>query len=220
MWALSTSNPDGSPARPYHHGSLRSALLDEAVRVLAEGDATSLSLRDLARRLGVSHAAPYRHFADKDSLLAAIAEQGFERLASEVDGAATQHPHEPARQLADAGWAYVRFALREPQHFQVMFGRSAPPQATHPHLLAAGQRAFGSLQHIVEEGQRAGVIASGESRELAVAAWSQVHGLATLLLDGQLRVADEVQCEALVRRCLHIQQAGLTPRSDTRFVKR
>lgn len=193
---------------------MRAALLDEAVRVLAEGDAASLSLRELARRLGVSHAAPYRHFADKDALLAAIAQQGFELLAAEVDQAAAQHPDEPAHQLSDAGWAYVRFALRRPQHFQLMFGRGPLPEGMDADLLAAGQHAFASLLAVIERGQRTGRIASGEPRELAVAAWSQVHGLATLLLDGQLGVADEAECEALVRRCIHIQQAGLIPRTS------
>src|SRR5579859_4246626 len=119
---MSTSTHAGRPARPYHYGNLRSALLAEALRALAEGGPASLSLRELARRLGVSHAAPYRHFADKDVLLAAIAQQGFELLAAEVEAAAAQHPDESLFQLADMGWAYVRFALRQPQHFQVMFG--------------------------------------------------------------------------------------------------
>jgi len=207
---MSTSAGQARPARPYHHGNLRSALLDEAVRVLAEAGVTNLSLRELARRLGVSHAAPYRHFADKDALLAAIAEQGFALLSSELDAAAAQHPDEPAYQLADTGWAYVRFALRNPQHFQVMFGRGAASQATHADLLAAGQHAFGSLLRVLEHRQRTGRIVSGELRDLAVAAWSLVHGLATLLLDGQLPVADEDECERLVRRCIQIQQVGLT----------
>src|SRR5579859_5179363 len=206
---MSTSTHRVRPARPYHHGNLRLALVAEAVRVLAEGDAASLSLRELARRLGVSHAAPYRHFADKDALLAAIAQQGFELLAAEVEAAAAQHPGDPARQLADTGWAYVRFALRQPQHFQVMLGRGAPPRTAYPDWLAAGQHAFDRLLGVVEQGQRAGRIVSGEPRELAVAAWSQVHGLATLLLDGQLPIADEAQCEALVRRCVQIQHGGL-----------
>jgi len=206
---MSTLTAGDRPARPYHHGNLRPALLAEAVRVLAEGDAASLSLRELARRLGVSHAAPYRHFADKDALLAAIAQQGFELLVAQVEAAAAQHPDEPARELADTGWAYVRFALHQPQHFQVMFGRGAPPATAYPEVLAAGQQAFGRLLRVIEDGQRAGRIVSGEPRELAVAAWSQVHGLAILLLDRQLPVVDEAECEALVRRCVQIQQVGL-----------
>jgi AcrR family transcriptional regulator len=197
-------------ARPYHHGTLRSALLAEALRVLAEGNPATLSLRELARRLGVSPAAPYRHFADKDALLAAIAQQGFELLSAELDAAAASHPAEPLRQLADTGLAYVHFALQQPQYFQVMFGRAATPQTQFPELLAAGRAAFGSLLRLIESGQRAGLVAPGDPRELAVAAWSQVHGLATLLLEHQLPLADDdTEYEALARRCIQIWHAGL-----------
>ena len=206
---MSTSSPDDGPPRPYHHGSLRSALLAEALRLLAEGNPAELSLRELARRLGVSPAAPYRHFADKDALLAAVAQEGFERLSAELEGAAGSHPDEPLRQLADIGWAYVRFALRQPQYFQVMFGRAATPQTSYPRLLAAGQSAFGILRRVIEGGQRAECLVQGDPRELAIAAWAQVHGLATLLLEGQLPLNDDTDGEALVRRCLDIQHAGL-----------
>jgi AcrR family transcriptional regulator len=188
---------------------LPQALVAEAVRVLAEGNPNALSLRELARRLGVSPAAPYRHFADKEALLAAVAQLGFELLSAELDSAADLHPDEPRRQLADIGWAYVRFALRQPQYFQVMFGRAETPQTTYPQLLAAGQSAFGTLVRVIEGGQRGGAVAPGEPRELAVAAWSQVHGLATLLLEGQLPLEDDTASEALVRRCLDILHVGL-----------
>jgi AcrR family transcriptional regulator len=181
----------------------------EAVRVLAEGNPAALSLRELARRLGVSPAAPYRHFADKDALLATVAQDGFEHLTAELEAAAAARPEEPERQLADIGWVYVRFALRQPQYFQVMFGRAATPQATYPELLTAGRSAFGVLQRVIESGQRAGWVAHGDAHELAVVAWSQVHGLATLLLEGQLQLEDEARCEALVRRSVDILHAGL-----------
>jgi AcrR family transcriptional regulator len=197
------------PARPYHHGTLRPALIAEAVHLLTEGNPAALSLRELARRLGVSPAAPYRHFADKDALLAAVAQEGFERLGAELGGAATVHPDDPLRQLADIGWAYVQFALRQPQYFQVMFGRAATPQTRYPRLLAAGQSAFGILQRVIEGGQQAGRVARGDPHELAIAAWSQVHGLATLLLEGQLPLEDDTDREALVRRCLDIFHAGV-----------
>jgi AcrR family transcriptional regulator len=206
---MSTSTPAARRLRPYHHGTLRPALVAEAVRLLAEGNPAALSLRELARRLGVSPAAPYRHFADKDALLAAVAQEGFEHLAAELDGAAAAHPHEPLRQLADVGWAYVRFALHQPQYFQVMFGRAATPQANYPELLAAGQSAFGILQRVIEGGQGAGRVVPGDVRELAVAAWAQVHGLATLLLARQLPLDYDTESEPLVRRCLQIQHAGL-----------
>ena len=179
------------------------------MRLLAEGNPAALSLRELARRLGVSPAAPYRHFADKDALLAAVAQAGFEHLGAELDGAAALHPDEPLRRLADIGWAYVHFALTQPQYFQVMFGRVATPHTRFPELLAAGQSAFGVVQRVIEDGQQAGGVAQGDPHELAVAAWSQVHGLATLLLEGQLGLEGTTGPEPLVRRCLDIFHAGL-----------
>ena len=207
---MSTSSAAGGVPRPYHHGALRSALIAEAVRLLAQGNPAALSLRELARRLRVSPAAPYRHFADKDALLAAVAQAGFELLSAELDVAAAQ-AHDPLRQLADIGWTYVRFALRQPQYFQVMFTRAAAPRTTYPELLAAGQAAFSILQRVIDGGQRAGRLAPGDARELAVAAWAQVHGLATLLLEGQLPRDDDSAGEALVRRSLQILVAGLAP---------
>jgi AcrR family transcriptional regulator len=206
---MSTSGSEARWRPPYHHGSLRPALLAEAVRVLADHGAAELSLRELARRLGVSHAAPYRHFADKDALLGALAQQGFELLAVDLEQAAAAHPDDALRQLLEIGWVYVRFALRQPQHFQVMFGVREIPQTDYPELLTAGQRAFGVLLGVIEAGQRAGQVAPGDSRELAVAAWTQVHGLATLLSAKQLPAADEQASEALVRRCLQVQHTGL-----------
>ena len=206
---MSTSASAAGRARTYHHGALRPALVAEALRLLADGDPASLSLRELSRRLGVSPAAPYRHFADKGALLAAIAQQGFEVLNAELDAAAAAHPDEPLRRLADIGWVYVRFALDQPQYFQLMFGRDVTPQVSHPELLAAGQSAFGILLRVIEGGQRVGQIAPGDPGELAITAWAQVHGLATLLLEGQLPVQDNTECEALVRRSLRIQEAGL-----------
>jgi AcrR family transcriptional regulator len=209
MFAMSTSVSPARRARPYHHGNLRPALLAEALRVLEQGDVATLSLRELARRLGVSHAAPYRHFADKDALLAAIAQQGFELLGDGLEDAAALHPDDPQHQLTETGWAYVQFALRHPQHFGVMFGRSTAFQASFPDLLAASRRAFGVLLRVIENGQLAGRFVPGIAHELALAAWSQVHGLATLLRERQLPVDSESDSEALVRRCLNIQQAGI-----------
>jgi len=213
---VSTSTSADGPLRAYHHGALRAALVAEAVRCLAEGNPAALSLRELARRLGVSPAAPYRHFADKDAPLAAVAQEGFERLSAELDAAAAQQPDDPVRQMADTGWAYVHFALRQPQYFQVMFGRAVTPQTTYPELVEAGRSAFSILRRVIEGGQRAGRVARGDPRDLAVAAWSQVHGLATLLLERQLPLQDDAECEALVRRCLDIQQSGFARRAPER----
>jgi AcrR family transcriptional regulator len=204
MLSVSTSNR----TRPYHHGALRQALIAEALQVISEGGAASLSLRDLARRLGVSHAAPRRHFSTLDALLAAIAEEGFALLAAAVEDAVATATS-PDEQLADAGWAYVRFALDHPHHFRVMFsGRLSSTQPTVP-LQTVMSRAYNVLLRTIEAGQAAGQLARGDASEFAAVAWSQVHGLATLLLERQLGPASNADAEAKVRRANRILVAGL-----------
>src|SRR5262245_18079756 len=167
-----------SRPRPYHHGRLRAALIAEALRVLAdEGGVEALSLRDLARRLGVSHAAPYRHFPTLDALLAALAEEGFSALAEALERATAGHDG-PVAQLGAAGWAYVRFALEHPHHFRLMFGGRLTGAPEAPGPWAAGRRAYAVLLRCIEAGQAAGRLVPADADELATAAWAQVHGLA------------------------------------------
>ena len=162
----------------YHHGDLRSALVEAGLDILAEGgDPGALSLREAARRAGVSAMAPYRHFADKDALLAAIATVGFERLASaqrEADAAAS-----PAAALKAQGVAYVAFACANPALFRLMFGAGSPRKADR--LAEAATASFGLLA------ERTGTVApSARTRDWTLANWSLVHGLAMLAVDGQL----------------------------------
>jgi AcrR family transcriptional regulator len=164
--------------RRYHHGDLRRALLGAAVDAIAERGPAGLSLRDVARRVGVSHAASTHHFVDKTGLLTAIAAEGYRLLAAELGAA-----WERTGSFLEVGVAYVRFALAHPAHFQVMF-RPELHRPGDPGLTAA-QRAAAELLY--------GPVASvgggdGErDRRLAgVAAWSLVHGLATLWLGGSL----------------------------------
>ncbi len=134
----------------------------------------ALSLREAARRAGVSHNAPYRHFADRAALLAALSAEGFDALAARMLAAAEDAP---ARRLAACGGAYVRFALDEPNLFRLMFGGLVRSPG-HPELAAAAARAYAVLQG--ETG------AAPEANPRAVAAWATVHGLAHLLLDQQI----------------------------------
>src|ERR1700686_452365 len=108
------------PQRPYHHGNLREALLQGAVRVIAESGPAAFTLREVARRTGVSHNAPYRHFRDKDALLAAVATEGFRKLTQAMRAAGAQ-PANALDKLKQSGLAYVHFAVRNPEHFTVMF---------------------------------------------------------------------------------------------------
>ncbi|MEU5938382.1 TetR/AcrR family transcriptional regulator [Micromonospora sp. NPDC047548] len=158
-------------SRAYHHGDLRRALLDAAVEAMAESGPAALSLRDLARRAGVSHAAPAHHFGDKAGLLTALAAQGFDLLTDALRGAGDD--------LAETGVAYVGFAVRHRAHFEVMF---------RPDLYRADDAEVTAARTRAGEVLRTGVARhTGRSPEVdSLAAWSIVHGFATLWLAGAL----------------------------------
>ena len=165
-------------ARPYHHGDLRRALLGAAVAALGERGPAALSLREVARRVGVSHAAPTHHFGDKRGLLTAVAEEGYRLLAAELRAA-----WERTGSFLEVGVAYVRFALQRRAHFEVMF-RPELYHSQEPALLAAKKAAadllYGPAASLSGDG------AAGDPQAAGLAAWSLVHGLATLWLNGNL----------------------------------
>lgn len=173
-------------AKPYHHGDLRQECLCAASTLLEENNIASLSLRAVAKKIGVSHAAPYRHFKDKESLLAGIASQGFETLSAQLAAAVSLHPNDPAAQLQEAGFKYVELALSNPQCTQLMFSDILPCDDTYPELKESGDTAFDGLKTIIEEGQQAGVFKQGDIELLALTAWSGIHGLSLLLIGGNL----------------------------------
>ncbi|SED45761.1 transcriptional regulator, TetR family [Streptomyces sp. 2131.1] len=157
--------------RAYHHGDLRRAVLTAALDVIRTEGPAALSLRDLARRAGVSHAAPAHHFKDRTGLLTAVAAEGYALFADTLAA---------APDLRERGVAYVRFATTHPAHFQVMFQPDLY-RTDDPDLLAAKDRATAEL--------RAGVATlapTGAPRLTGIAAWSLAHGFATLLLSGNL----------------------------------
>ena len=196
---------------PYHHGDLRNALIQAGLAILAEEGVDALTLRAVARRAGVSHAAPYRHFTDKEALLAAIAVQGFEMLAAAVYAAADRRPSDPAAQLEEASWAYVQFALAHPAHLRVMFGGLISTPTAHPGLRIAGATAFKRLVDIVQAGQQAGVIVDGTPEQLALTAWALVHGLAVLSIEHQIPESSgrATNPEQLTRMCGALLYRGL-----------
>ncbi|MFI2316567.1 TetR family transcriptional regulator [Streptomyces sp. CB00072] len=176
--------------RTYHHGDLRRVILDAALDVIATNGPGSLSLRDLARRAGVSHAAPAHHFKDRTGLLTAVAAEGYALFADALAG---------APDLRERGVAYVRFAATHPAHFQVMFQPDLH-RTDDPDLLAARARATEALRAGVADLPQAG---RGEDDRLAgVAAWSLAHGFATLLLSGNLSDAMEGRDPEAVFRSL------------------
>jgi AcrR family transcriptional regulator len=171
-------------AKPYHHGNLRETLLEAAIRLIAEIGPTAFTLREVARRAGVSHNAPYRHFRDRDDLMAAVAAQGFRELTRAMMEAAAPKSDALDR-LKHAGLGYVTFALRRPEHFTVMF--DAPiSKRKHPDSAAAGEEAFATLLGFVKHCQDAGRLPSGDLRQMALLAWTMVHGIAKLAITGRL----------------------------------
>ncbi len=200
MLTLSTLRWDKAA---YHHGSLRTALVEAGLAVLSEGgDHASLSLREAARRAGVSAMAPYRHFRDKEALLAAVATVGFERLAA-VQLEADQSP-DPVEAVIGQGVAYVAFACAEPALFRLMFGAGAVTKSGD--LAAAAQRSFRLLA------DRLAILAPPELAEAwTLRSWSLAHGLAALAVDNQLGLFAETPT-ALAERVLRLEFTPPKPR--------
>ena len=177
----------------YHHGNLPAALLRAAGKRLEKEGVAALSLRALTRRTGVSHAAPYRHFRDRDSLLAALAAEGFAILGREQREAAA------AGGLRAMGEAYVRFALAHPQRFRLMFGGQLQI-ARHPVLREVATKTFAGLSGALAS-RVGGAPGAGDA---SIAAWALVHGLSHLLLDRKLAGAprDPARVQEFVRAVL------------------
>jgi AcrR family transcriptional regulator len=169
----------------YHHGDLRQAVVEASLQLIAEQGIDSLSLREVARRAGVTHQAPYHHFPDKGALVDAIAEEGFGLLRDAMQ-AARQSLGDPEGRLAACGKAYVEFALGRPAYFQVMF---RPGRESKPVRGPAASQAYGVLVDAVREIQRAGGAQGVPEEEAVTLAWSAVHGFASLWLDGASRMS-------------------------------
>ncbi|SFL87717.1 TetR/AcrR family transcriptional regulator [Methylorubrum salsuginis] len=198
---MSTSRPAKAG---YHHGELREALVAAGLAILEEGgDPASLGLREAARRAGVSAMAPYRHFSDKDALLAAVATVGFERLRADLEGA-DRGGGEGRAALIAQGVAYVAFAASNSGLFRLMFKSCAvaPPEA----LPKASSEAFGVLAARV-----ATLVPAEQARDESLRCWSLVHGMAVLALDGVLGAELSGNAEAvlaLAERLLHLDARG------------
>jgi AcrR family transcriptional regulator len=173
------------PAAPYHHGDLRRALIETALAMVTEEGTWKFTLREVARRAGVSHAAPYNHFADKSALLAEVAALGFQALRRELEEAA-RRPRSSRQVLIGIAVAYARFGVGHPGHYRLMFGPELAEEERYPVLQQASDATFAALTTALERGQAAQEVRPGSVRDQALAAWSLVHGLTTLLIDQRL----------------------------------
>jgi AcrR family transcriptional regulator len=172
------------PERAYHHGDLRRAVLDEALRLIEERGHVDFTLREVARRVGVSHMAPYRHFADKRALLTAITVEAQRMLGDRIQAALDAAGTELRPRFLAAGWSYVHFALEAPAAFRVMY--SGEIDELDPGVTATLERSFGILLRFIEEAQSKGAFPRGDPRELATPIWAMHHGLAILAGTGAL----------------------------------
>jgi AcrR family transcriptional regulator len=195
----------------YQHGDLHEALIDAGVKLLMEGGADALSLRGAAQLAGVSHAAPYRHYKDKDALIAAIAERGFRLLTAkmrshlEASGA-----RKASRKLVALGVGYVMFGMEHPAYLQLIFGGFRSRTDMPPELAAAGAEAYSVLRDTVEAGIVSGELTKAEVDDVALACWSIVHGLSMLLIHGAVPKPETPQLEAaLVERLLGLLSRGI-----------
>ena len=175
-----------SSSRPYHHGNLRQALLLAAESALEARGVRELSLRELSRELGVSHASPQRHFPTKQDLIDALAIMGFERLSSVMAKAAEGPGKDISARLTKAGLAYVGFALKHPALFGLMFEAKRRP-GMQPELLTALVSAFSHVPKILHEGQEAGKIIAGDPDRLALTLGAALNGLVSFSIEGKVK---------------------------------
>jgi AcrR family transcriptional regulator len=170
--------------RPYHHGNLRTALLERAERTLRERGAQELSLRELAREVGVSHGAPRRHFADRQALLEALAEAGFARLGAELRGAADAAGEEFEPRLRATAAAYVRFATDDAALLELMF--AGKHRAGAGELQEAADRAFSVVLELILQGQAEGALEPGEPERVGFVMFATLQGIAALATGGMI----------------------------------
>jgi AcrR family transcriptional regulator len=177
--------------RPYHHGNLRTALLAQAERTVRERGVQDLSLRELAREVGVSHGAPRRHFPDRQALLDALAEAGFARLGAELRSAVDSAGEDFQARLRATAAAYVRFATRDAALLELMFAGKHREQALHE----ASARAFSVMLELIEQGQADGVLEGGEPERVGLVLFATIQGIAALVTGGMV---DAEQLDDLV----------------------
>ena len=198
------------PTRPtYHHGDLRNSLIRAALALVAERGVEGFSLREAARTVGVSASACYRHFEDREELLAAVAHEGLDTLAEEMRVAAEPHqgasPFDAVNRFWDYAAAYLHFALAHPAHFRVMH---AVPKSEHSRDLMLPRTPAVLAQTAMEGLVAAGVVAPEAAGRALLAIWTSVHGLAQLAVAGQLPLDDQLTLEAALDAVLRTAMLG------------
>lgn len=176
----------------YHHGELRQALLETGRKLLEKNGAENLSIRNVAAETGVSHNAPYRHFKDKNELLAAIACDGFERLDSAMKSALDRHPDSIRDQIYGMAAAYVRLALANPETSKLMFSGYIRLHE-YPEAGAVADRSYATVKSVIQNGRQSGFLGERDTETYAATLWAAIHGLSTLLQAENFRNEQEME---------------------------
>jgi AcrR family transcriptional regulator len=183
---MTTSKPRHSkrPRQAYHHGDLSRSLLEAAIRAIDE-TGERLSLSSAARAAGVSVAAPYRHYENREALLAAVLAEGFRDLTRRTEEARLRHSADPREALIETGMAYVAFAVQRPHLYRLMFGPECN-KAAYPELKQAGHESLAVLHSAVSDARERLGLSEADVPTYALAGWSITHGFASLHVDGML----------------------------------
>jgi len=196
----------------YHHGNLRAALVAAGTELIAESGVEAVNMRELARRAGVSSAAPYRHFADKDTLLAAIAAQGFERLVDRMREVVAD-ADDASEGFARQGMAFSTFAIANPAHFRVMYLPHLHDEERFPDVVALSQEATGLLFGQIKAAQQAGLVANFDVQHIALAALALVYGTTRLFVDGVIPDSDPCIAQQVTAAVIEVMGKGIAPRA-------
>lgn len=178
--------------KSYHHGDLRRALITSAVALISERERAEFTLRELAKQLGVTHAATYHHFKDKDDLLAAVAEDGFHSLRDYVERAVELVPDNPILRLRASASAYIEFAFEHPAHFRVMYARDYDDEERFPAAKRASDENAAFVNSFWESAAQKGYYRTADLEEYNVASWALIHGLAMLYINGLIERPKEL----------------------------
>lgn len=171
---------------PYHHGDLKNALIKAGADLLVEEGVKSLSLRKVASKVGVSHSAPYAHFQDKETLIAAITTEGFRQLFGRIEDTIQVYQDQPSELLLEVAYTYVQFAQESPAFYKLMFSGILEHEQTFLDFVNISKASFQQVVDLVSLCQAAGVLPEGPADVMAVSTWSLVHGFASLLLERQI----------------------------------
>jgi AcrR family transcriptional regulator len=173
-------------SKKYHHGDLKNALIEAGIKILSKEGTGGLTLRKVAKLAGVSHSAPYAHFADKQALIAAISTEGFKQLYSRLDAAILMNVDDPKGQLAEGARAYIQFAMDNTDAFKIMFSGVLEKERDYPSFVEISHKTFERVLDIVKSCQDVGVLRPAPPEIMAVAVWGQLHGIVSLILEGQI----------------------------------